>query len=178
MNIYRRVVIIRNAAIGFLYQHLLRPIFFAQDPERVHDRLVHTGRVLQRSAVGRALTRTAFGYTNRSQAVEVAGLRFPNPIGLAAGFDKHADLTGLMVPKGSVAIDGVSLTLVDVQADAFSVALIPTTLRETTLGDLKPGDKANIETDVIGKYVKKYLQGLSSRPGGVTLDKLREEGFI
>jgi riboflavin synthase len=93
-------------------------------------------------------------------------------------FSASSDLTDLMVPKGSVAIDGVSLTLVDVQADAFSVAIIPTTLRKTTLADLKPGDQANIETDVIGKYVRKYLRGLSGKSGGVTLDKLREEGFV
>ena len=93
-------------------------------------------------------------------------------------FSAGADLTDLMIPKGSVAVDGVSLTLVDVAADTFSVALIPTTLRETTLGDLTPGDRANIETDVIGKYVRKYLNGLSSAKGSITLEKLREEGFI
>jgi riboflavin synthase len=94
-------------------------------------------------------------------------------------FSVGADLAALMIPKGSVAVDGVSLTLVDVSAEGFSVSLIPTTLRETTLGDLKPGDPANIETDVIGKYVRKYLTGLSSRPGsgGITLEKLRDEGF-
>jgi riboflavin synthase len=92
-------------------------------------------------------------------------------------FSAAADLTGLMIPKGSVAIDGVSLTLVDVAADTFSVSLIPTTLAETTLGERRPGDGVNIETDVIGKYLRKYLKGLSSRPGGITLDKLRDEGF-
>ena len=74
-----------------------------------------------------------------------------------------------------VAIDGVSLTLVDVRDGAFSVALIPTTLGETTLSDLSPGDKVNIETDLIGKYVRKFLEGL--RGSGLTLDTLRESGF-
>jgi riboflavin synthase len=81
-----------------------------------------------------------------------------------------------MVPKGSVAIDGVSLTLVDASGGKFSVALIPTTLGETTLGDLKVGSAVNIETDIIGRYVKKYLQQLSPT-GGLTIEKLRQAGF-
>jgi riboflavin synthase len=95
-------------------------------------------------------------------------------------FTAGQDLTGLMVPKGSVAIDGVSLTLVDVTADAFSVALIPTTLAETTLGGLRPGAKVNVETDIIGRYVAKYLRQLSGGApgGGLTMEKLRDCGFI
>ncbi len=72
----------------------------------------------------------------------------------------------LLVEKGSVAIDGVSLTVVGVQADGFDVALIPHTLRETTLGERRPGDRLNLEADVLGKYVKKYLDRvLASQPG-------------
>jgi len=63
-----------------------------------------------------------------------------------------------MVPKGSVAVDGVSLTLVSVKSDCFSVALIPHTLELTTLGLRKVGDAVNIETDILGKYVQKYLE--------------------
>jgi riboflavin synthase len=63
------------------------------------------------------------------------------------------------VPKGSVTVDGVSLTLVDVAADRFSVALIPHTLAETTLGRLAVGDAVNIETDLLAKYVEKCLAG-------------------
>ena len=65
--------------------------------------------------------------------------------------------TPLMVPKGSIAIDGVSLTLVDVGVDRFSVMLIPHTLAVTTLGTLKPGDRVNIETDMLAKHVQKLL---------------------
>ncbi|MFB3892279.1 MAG: riboflavin synthase [Phycisphaerae bacterium] len=95
-------------------------------------------------------------------------------------FTAGEDLTGLMVPKGSVAIDGVSLTLVDVTADAFSVALIPTTLAETTLGELRPSSKVNVETDIIGRYVAKYLRQIAGGApgGGLTMEKLRESGFI
>ena len=69
------------------------------------------------------------------------------------------DLSQLMVPKGSVAVDGISLTLVDVERERFSVALIPHTLEVTTLGVRQVGDRVNIETDVLGKYVQKLLKG-------------------
>jgi riboflavin synthase len=62
-----------------------------------------------------------------------------------------------MVPKGSVAVDGVSLTLVDVAADRFSVALIPHTLAHTTLGFKQPGAAVNLETDLLAKYVIRHL---------------------
>ena len=65
--------------------------------------------------------------------------------------------TPLMVAKGSVAIDGVSLTLVDVEVDRFSIMLIPHTLAVTTLGQLKVGDLVNIETDMLAKHVRKLL---------------------
>jgi riboflavin synthase len=70
------------------------------------------------------------------------------------------ELAAQMVTKGSVAVDGVSLTLVDVLADQFNVALIPHTLTITTLGFKQAGDTVNIETDLFGKYVAKYLQML------------------
>ena len=64
-----------------------------------------------------------------------------------------------LASKGSIAIDGVSLTLVDVEDDLFSVALIPHTLSITTLGKLKKGDPVNLETDVLAKYVERQLAG-------------------
>lgn len=64
-----------------------------------------------------------------------------------------------MIGKGSIAVDGVSLTLVDVEAERFSVALIPHTLRVTTLGYLEAGDEVNLETDLLAKYVEKQLRG-------------------
>jgi riboflavin synthase len=62
-----------------------------------------------------------------------------------------------LVPKGSVAVDGVSLTVVNVERGRFSVALVPHTLEVTTLGIRKPGDSVNLETDILGKYVQKFL---------------------
>lgn len=73
-------------------------------------------------------------------------------------------LAGQMVVKGSVTVDGVSLTLVDVAADRFSVALIPHTLAVTTLGFRPAGAAVNLETDMFGKFVWKYLQETFGRP--------------
>jgi riboflavin synthase len=64
-----------------------------------------------------------------------------------------------MASKGSIAVDGVSLTLVDVEPNRFSVALIPHTLNVTTLGPLQNGDPVNLETDVLAKYVEQQLSG-------------------
>jgi riboflavin synthase len=69
-----------------------------------------------------------------------------------------------LVPKGSVAIDGVSLTVVDVFAEGFDVVLIPHTLAVTTLGALREGARVNLEGDVLGKYVKRYLERVLPRP--------------
>lgn len=73
-------------------------------------------------------------------------------------FTCPAELTAQMVSKGSVAVDGVSLTLVDVAANRFSVALIPHTLEHTTLGLKTVGAAVNLETDLLAKYVWKCLQ--------------------
>jgi riboflavin synthase len=75
-------------------------------------------------------------------------------------FEGPAELVAPMVPKGSVAIDGVSLTLVDVTRDRFSVALIPHTLAATTLGTKPVGAGVNLETDLISKYVAKWMENL------------------
>jgi riboflavin synthase len=63
-----------------------------------------------------------------------------------------------MASKGSIAVDGVSLTIVDSEPDRFSVALIPYTLAVTTLGPLRPGDTVNLETDVLAKYVQRLAE--------------------
>jgi riboflavin synthase len=73
-------------------------------------------------------------------------------------FNAPPELLAQAVPKGSIAVDGISLTLVDVEKDRFSVALIPHTLDNTTLGFKPIGARVNIETDLLGKYVWKYLR--------------------
>ncbi|MEI7685369.1 MAG: riboflavin synthase [Planctomycetota bacterium] len=71
-----------------------------------------------------------------------------------------AELNRYLVSKGSITVDGVSLTVVDVTADAFSVALIPHTLAATTLGFKTPAATVNLETDLIAKHLVRYLDGL------------------
>lgn len=80
--------------------------------------------------------------------------------------------------KGSVAIDGVSLTVNDVRSTGFDVMVIPITLADTTLGNLKPGDTVNIETDVLAKYVARQLEAGGGNRGGIDEDLLLRSGFM
>jgi riboflavin synthase len=85
-----------------------------------------------------------------------------------------------VIPKGSVAVDGVSLTMVNVAKDQFTVSLIPTTLAETNLREKRVGDKVNLEADVVSKWIVKCVnQILSDKKGAdsLTLEKLRAKGF-
>ncbi|HSE72531.1 MAG TPA: riboflavin synthase [Nocardioidaceae bacterium] len=68
-----------------------------------------------------------------------------------------ADIARYLVTKGSITVDGVSLTVVEVGTDSFTVSLIPETLARTTLGFKEPGDRVNLEVDVIAKYVERLL---------------------
>ena len=81
-----------------------------------------------------------------------------------------------IIPKGSVAVDGISLTIAEVRDGAFSIALIPTTLAVTTAASFSTGHRVNIETDMIARTVVHRLSTISSS-GGLTLDKLHEAGF-
>jgi riboflavin synthase len=83
---------------------------------------------------------------------------------LTCFFEAPPPLLGQMASKGSVAIDGVSLTVVDVTPTAFSVALIPHTLAHTTLGSLTVGDRVNLETDLVFKYVARWLAARGDAP--------------
>ena len=86
------------------------------------------------------------------------------------------DLMRYMIPKGSVAIDGVSLTLADVHADHVAVALVPTTLGHTTLGERRSGDRVNVEPDLFARIVVDRLDALAAG-GGLTLEALQQHGF-
>ncbi|MGW8312989.1 MAG: riboflavin synthase [Desulfuromonadales bacterium] len=102
-------------------------------------------------------------------------------IGNAWKFRFQADpaLSALLVAKGSVAVDGISLTVNEVSAETFTLAVIPHTLAMTNLQDRRIGDEVNIETDLIGKYVAKFMQhGIPGDGPGVTLDLLAKYGFL
>jgi riboflavin synthase len=71
-----------------------------------------------------------------------------------------------VVEKGSVAVDGVALTVAGISSSGFDVALIPHTLAVTTLGSLVPGDRVNLEADVLGQYVRRYLTRVGAVPAG------------
>jgi len=86
------------------------------------------------------------------------------------------ELRKYIVPKGSIALSGISLTVARNEGTRIEAAIVPTTLRETTMGDWAPGRKLNVETDVIGRYIVSYLEGLGEG-GGLTLEDLRKRGF-
>jgi len=92
-------------------------------------------------------------------------------------FTADTVLLNQMVIKGSVAVDGVSLTVADMNKTGFTVALIPQTLKDTTLGKLSIGDAVNIETDIIVKAVKKQIENLLPDRQGLTIEKLKNLGF-
>ncbi|MCK6468016.1 MAG: riboflavin synthase [Candidatus Brocadia sinica] len=93
-------------------------------------------------------------------------------------FSVEKKFTDMMIEKGSVAIDGISLTIVDLVNGAFSVALIPYTLSSTTLGFKKAGDPVNIEIDMMGKWIKRLLTNVQEKKGGITQEQLMEQGFL
>ena len=85
--------------------------------------------------------------------------------------------TKYVIYKGSIAINGVSLTVASIDNDIFSAEIIPTTLKEVNLSDLKIGDIVNIETDLFGKYVEKILNS-KDNTNKISYDFLQENGFI
>lgn len=99
----------------------------------------------------------------------------------AVWYTVHAgpEILRYVVEKGSITIDGISLTVAAVEQDRFSVSLIPHTAQVTILGEKGPGDTVNLETDIIGKYVEKLLRPAPEPTGsrGVTLEFLAENGF-
>jgi riboflavin synthase len=92
------------------------------------------------------------------------------------------ELARYLVFKGSVAVEGISLTVAALAEDGFEVAIIPKTWAVTNLSRLRPGDPVNLEADIIAKYVERILsfdarRGVQTDAPGLTLDKLAELGF-
>lgn len=85
-----------------------------------------------------------------------------------------------LVPKGSIAIDGISLTVATLARDYFTVSVIPHTAAQTTLGQKNVNELVNLENDLIGKYVARLLAGQreAENPSGITLEKLNQYGFF
>lgn len=106
--------------------------------------------------------------------------RRPEGIAMVVTISAPPELLKYIIKKGSVAIDGISLTVTQTTDTDFSVSLIPHTAKETTLGFKDVGDRVNLETDIIGKYVERMLSWDRKQNGAELLDKnmLLENGFM
>ena len=159
------------------------------------------GNVVSFDVSGETLKKTTLGALRKAESVNIErALRIGDRLGghfvtghvdgtgvikemkQAAGqctvfFSVEKKLTDMMIEKGSVAIDGISLTIVSVVDGIFSVALIPYTVSATTLVFKSTGDWVNIEIDMMGKWVKKLLPNISGGTGGITRAQLTEQGF-
>ena len=91
------------------------------------------------------------------------------------GFPK--EIGQYMVYKGSISVEGISLTIANLTENYFEIAVIPKTWQLTNLSVLKPGDEVNLETDVIAKYVERIMLYGQRKPEGVTMEKLQKLGF-
>jgi riboflavin synthase len=87
-------------------------------------------------------------------------------------------LARYLVPKGSIALDGISLTLAEVQSERFSVAVIPTTLQRTTFGRLRSGERVNVETDILVRAVVHQLSLIDGANQGLSIQALEQAGFV
>jgi len=88
------------------------------------------------------------------------------------------DFARYIVPKGSITVDGVSLTVANWNHGVAEIAVIPYTHEHTSIPDRKPGDAVNLEGDILGKYVERYLEARSSKPlTRISLAELTEQGF-
>ena len=160
------------------------------------------GQRLTATAVPETLARTTLGSARGGEAVNLeramaAGGRFgghfvqghvdgietilertTGPDGVVVAVSLSADLAPLVAPKGAIAVDGVSLTVVDVAQGRFSFTLVPYTLQHTTLGRKSVGEQVNVEVDVLARYVSQILQQM--RPPQQQLDEafLAEHGFL
>ncbi len=119
----------------------------------------------------------------------VEGVGVVNRVDRAGGewklwIDAGPDLMAAIIPKGAIAVDGTSLTVVDVHERRFSVALVPTTLARTVLGRRQPGDRVNIETDLLARLLIRRLDALTgggpvaAGSSGLSLEKLQAGGYM
>lgn len=92
-------------------------------------------------------------------------------------FEFDSSLRNQIVKKGSVSLNGISLTVANINDNTFSIVIIPHTLKNTTLQYIKIGEFVNLETDILGKYVEKYLSS-NNNNSNITLDLLERNGFL
>jgi len=87
---------VKSTLIAFFYQKILKKILFKIDPEKVHDKMINVGKLLGEHVVGQKLTACLFDYKNEKLTQTILGIKFANPVGLAAGFDKNAELIDIL----------------------------------------------------------------------------------
>jgi riboflavin synthase len=104
--------------------------------------------------------------------------RREGPAFMTLKFEMPAPLSRYVIDKGSIAVDGVSLTVNACRENTFTVNIIPHTAQQTTIARLKTGDRVNLETDIIGKYVEKLLGPRTPGDSGVDLEFLAQHGFL
>lgn len=123
------------------------------------------------SLAGRLDGHLVYGHVDGTGTV--AAIR---PVGDSRVFQIRIDpnIMKFIVFKGAVAVDGASLTVSAVRPDGFEVALIPFTLERTTFGGMQPGDGVNVETDIVGKYVLRFME---SKDSGLSREFLKKHGF-
>jgi riboflavin synthase len=116
--------------------------------------------------------------TGHVDGVGVVRERRPGPAHLGLKVEMPGTLNRLVIEKGSIAMEGVSLTVNACQGNTFTVNIIPFTAQETTLNTLKVGDRVNLETDIIGKYVARLVGRDAAQGEAVTSDLLARHGFL
>ncbi len=108
---------------------------------------------------------------------DVVGIVGPRPGETLLRVRGTRDLSSMIAEKGSVALDGVSLTVAAVDGDTFAVALIPYTLETTTLGGVRIGARLNLEVDVLARYVARQAASPKNPEGGLTENWMRNQGY-
>lgn len=106
----QQFISVRNNFSHLLYKNILKRIFFRQDPEKVHDRIIAFGKLLGKSEITRRIVSLNFSYQNNALEQNISGIKFKNPVGLAAGFDKNAELTDILPNVGFGFIEVGSIT--------------------------------------------------------------------
>jgi riboflavin synthase len=88
------------------------------------------------------------------------------------------EIAKYLIYKGSISVEGISLTIANLSGDSFEIAVIPKTWNQTNLHTLKSGDNVNLEVDMIAKYVERIMLYGQNKPDGVTIEKLQKLGFV
>lgn len=154
---------------------------FAMSPETLAKSTLSALKPSSKVNVERAMQATDRfgGHMVQGHVDGVGTIRSIKNVGAFADieFGTPAELLEQMVPKGSVALDGVSLTIAELGPASFRVSTIPETLGRTTLGTARIGDRVNVEIDIVVKVVRRQLESILPKDESLTVERLRQIGF-